>query len=276
MAKKRSTKTTRRSSVRVKNRGIGSNRSWSVLRYVAPIMLMLLLVGGTAFFASSGYRTATASTFFALRDVDVRGTHRVSQDEVKRIVTSSVERLGVWNADLEEIRGRVEKLPYVRYAAVSRSLPSGISVNVTERVPIALIALSSGNYLVDEEGTILSRADGMDEFPFTLTGWDESKTEKAIPENLTRLRIYRKMVEEWQQFDLAKRVREVNLRNTREPIAVVDEKGRSIPVTVSKDKLAGSLKAGIEAISGKGEKIRAVDSSGVVPVIQYADLQSKQ
>ncbi len=244
----------------------------TVGRYVLPLIIICVLLGLLAFLGLSGYATATASDFFGLRNIDIRGTERSSAEDIRRLVASSVEKPGVWNADLGDIRTKVEKFPFVKSASVSRVLPSGIRVNVTERIPAAVVQIGSGKYLVDVEGALLVavKADEKD-FPFVLHGWDESKTEKAIPDNLARLKVYKKMLDEWRQFDLATRVKEVNISNPREPIAVVEDSGRSIAVTLAKDSLGKSLKTAIEALSGKGAKIRSIDAGGIYPVINYIE-----
>jgi hypothetical protein len=178
----------------------------------------------------------------------------------------------VWNADLADIRAKVEKFPFVKAASVSRVLPASIRVNVTERLPAAIVHLSSGDYLMDAEGAILSAATANDkDIPFVLYGWDESKTEKAMPDNLARLKLYRKMVEEWKQFDLASHVRQVNVANVREPVAVIEDSGRTIPVALGRENIGKSLKMAVEAVSGKGAKIKSVDAGGLYPVLQYLD-----
>jgi len=124
---------------------------------------------------------------------------------------------------------------------------------------------------VDADGTILAAANEKDktQFPFALLGWDEAKTEKAATENVTRLKVYKKMVDEWQQFSLAERVRQVNLSNPREPVAVVEDSGNRVSITLARDSLGKSLKTALEVLSGKGAKIRSVDVEGASPVIQY-------
>jgi len=278
MPKKR--KTTARSSassVKLKGskaatRARGQAVKRTVGRFVLPLIVVGILVGCLVFLGLSGYDTATASGFFGLRNIDIRGTQRSSAEDIRRVVVSSVEKPGVWNADLADIRTKVEKFPFVKSAAVSRVLPAGIRVNVTERVPAAVVQLSSGKYLVDVEGALLVavKSDQKD-FPIILHGWDESKTEKAIPDNVARLKVYKKMMDEWRQFDLASRVKEVNIANPREPVAVVEDSGRSIAVTLAKDQLGKSLKTAIEALSGKGAKIKSVDAGGVFPVINYIE-----
>lgn len=278
MPKKKKTRTKAvASSVRLKGRRASSRaRSKAVShtfgRIVLPLIVISILLGCVVFLGLSGYKTATASDFFGLRNIEIRGTERTSPEDIRRIVATTVEKPGVWNADLADIRTKVEKFPFVKAAAVSRVLPAGIRVNVTERIPAAVIHISSGNFLVDGEGTILAavKTDEKD-FPFILNGWDETKTEKAIPDNLARLKLYKKMLDEWRQFDLASRVKEVNLANPREPVAVVEDSGRSIEVTVAKDDLGKSLKTAIEAVSGKGAKVKSVDAGGIYPVIQYLE-----
>jgi cell division septal protein FtsQ len=278
MSKKRKTITkAKAASVRVKGRGLstrsGSKRgSRSFGRFVLPMMIFAILSGGVLFMVFSGYQTATASAFFGLRNIDIRGSERTSKEEISRIILASVEKPGVWNADLSEIRTKIEKFPFVKSAAVSRTLPAGIRVNVIERVPAAVVHLSSGNYLVDGEGTLLTVVKSSEkEFPFILKGWDESKTEKAVPDNLARLKVYRKMLDEWKQFDLTTRVKEVNLANSREPVAIVEDSGRAIAVTLAKDNFGKSLKTAIEALTGKGAKVKSVDAGGVYPVINYVE-----
>jgi len=278
MPKKRKTSTkTKASSVKLKRTSSATRaRNTAVKRtfgrFVLPLVIICLLLGGLAFLGFSGYRTATASEFFSLKNIDVRGTERTSPEDIRRVVAAAAEKPGVWNADLSDIRAKIEKFSFVKSAAVSMILPAGIRVNVTERVPAAIVHLTSGNFLVDGDGVILAAATANDkDIPFVLQGWDESKTEKAMPDNLTRLKLYKKMLDEWKQFDLVSRVKEVNLANPREPVAVVEDSGRSIAVTLAKDDLGKSLKLAIEAVSGKGAKVKSVDAEGNYPVLQYLD-----
>jgi len=180
----------------------------------------------------------------------------------------------VWNADLADLRQKIEKFPFIKSAAVSRNLPAGIRVNIVERVPAAVVDLSSGKYLVDVEGTVLTAVKTNEkDFPIVLQGWDESKTEKAGPDNVARLKVYKKMLDEWNQFDLTKRVKEVNLANPRAPVAMVEDSGHAIAVTLAKDSLGNSLKTALDALTGKGAKVKSVNAGGISPIIQYMDFQ---
>jgi hypothetical protein len=273
MAKKKKSSTRRSaSSVRVKTRSTAKGTQERVTsRLVLPLAISGVMLLALGLFVALGYRTATASEFFKLKSVDVRGNERTSADDIRKVVLGSAGQTGVWNADLGDIRTKIEKFPFVKAAAVSMQLPAGIRVNVTERVPTAIVHLTSGDFLVDIDGTILAAANDKDkqQFPFALLGWDEAKTEKAITDNVTRLKVYKKMVDEWQQFSLVERVKQVNLANPREPVAVVEDSGNKISITLARDSLGKSLKTALEALAGKGAKIKSVDVEGASPVIQY-------
>ncbi|HRA40441.1 MAG TPA: FtsQ-type POTRA domain-containing protein [Pyrinomonadaceae bacterium] len=276
MAKPRKTTTKRKRTtpVRSRSQSVRSLRrnaaSQRFNRLAIPLALSLCLLIGIGFIGLLGYKSATASSFFKVRSVEVNGVERSQSDDIRRIVTSGAEPTGVWHADLAEIRAKIEKLPFVKTAAVSMALPAGIRVNVVERVPVAIVKLAGGDYLVDSEGVVLAPAAKIEaSIPFVLRGWDESKTDKANPDNLARLKLYKKMLDEWKGIGIADRVREVNLADLRDPAAVIEDTGRTIAITVAKDNLAKSLKSAIEAVAGKGEKIRSVNSGGVYPVIEY-------
>ena len=252
--------------------GQGGAAARRFVRFALPLILSGTIVGALVFMGLSGYRTATASDFFGVKSIDIRGTERTPAEDIRRIVAAQAERSGVWNADLSEIRSKIEKFPFVKTAAVSMVLPAGIRVNVIERVPQAIVHLSSGDFLIDGDAMILSAVtQGEKGFPFVIKGWDETKTEKAATENLARLKLYKKMLDEWRQFDLESRVKEVNLADMKEPKAVIEDSGREISIALAKDNLGKSLKTAIEAVAGKGAKVRSVDAAGIYPVIQFLE-----
>ncbi len=242
-------------------------------RLFLPVLISVAMAGGIVFLGLMGYRTVTASEFFDVKRVDIRGVERASRDDIEKVVTMHTERSGAWNADLAEIRARVERLPFVRSAAVSRVLPNGIRISVVERQPQAIVRMSSGDFLVDGEAEILAAA-GKNEgnFPITLKGWDESKTEKSAKDNLQRIKLYQKMLSEWGEFELAKRVKEVNVFSLAEPVATIEDSGKQITVVLGKENFGKNLKAALEAVAGKGERIRSVNAGGLYPVIEYLSL----
>ena len=273
-AKKSTVKRKRTAATRTKSQSVSRMRRNAVTQRVGrvalPLVISLCLLGGIAFIGLMGYQTATASAFFGVKKVEITGVDRSPAEDIRRIVSAGTEKTGVWHADLGEIKAKIEKLPFVKTAAVSMTLPAGIRVNVIERVPQAIVKLGGGEFLVDGEGVILAPvAKAEPNLPFAIRGWDESKTDKAGPDNLARIKLYRKMLDEWKGIGIADRVKEVNLADLRDPAAMIEDSGRSIAVTLKKDDIAKSLKSAIEAVAGKGERVKSVNAGGIYPVIEY-------
>lgn len=273
-AKKSTLKRKRTASTLTKSQSVrGMRRSAATEklgRFAMPLVISMCLLAGIVFLTFMGYQTATASYFFGVRTVDIRGVERAPQEDIRRIVTSNTEKSGVWRADLPVIREKIEKLPFVKSAAVSMSLPAGIRVNVIERVPQAIVRMGGGDYLVDSEGVVLAPAAKTEaSLPFVMRGWDETKSAKAPADNLARIKLYKKMLDEWSGAGIADRVKEIDIGDLRDPSAVIEDSGRPIMVTLARDDLAKSLRSAIEAVAGKGSKVKAVNAGGVYPIIEY-------
>ena len=209
-----------------------------------------------------GYRTVTASAFFDVKKIDVRGANRASRDDIERIARSFTEKAGVWNADLKAIKEEVEKIALIKTAVVSRVLPDGLRVNVIERVPRAVVRMDRGDFWADDDAVILGAVE-KDEArpPFVLRGWDESKNERAAKDNRERVKIYGKMMIEWQDYELARRVTAVNLADLREPQAIVQDSGETVTIILSNENYKNRLKSGLEKIAGRGREVKSIDVS---------------
>ena len=230
---------------------------------IVPLVLCAAIVGCLGVVLFLTYETIAASSFFRLRNVSVNGTDRASAGDIEKIVTANAEKPGVWNADLLAIKQKIENVTFVKTAAVSRRLPSGLNVTVTERVPIAIVRIGGGDFLADGEGVILAPAKAEEkQIPFTMLGWSEEKSEKAAKDNAERLKMYQKMLAEWKDYDLAKRVKQVDISDLREPKATLEDSGMPVTIMLSRDNFGKQLADGIKAIVGKGAMFEGVNLVG--------------
>jgi len=231
--------------------------------FFVPLFLIFCILFCLGFLGFMGYRTVTASEFFDVKKIDVRGTLQASKSDIEKIVSAQTEKSGVWNADLKEIKDKVERLDFVKTAAVSRVLPDGVRVNVVELVPKAVVRLGGADYWTDDESVILAQVEkNEDRPPFALRGWDESKTDKAVKENQLRVKMYQKMLEEWKTFDLAKRVKEVNLTDLDKPKAIIEDSGVNVFIDLGKEDFGKRLQKGIEYIANKGATYEGIELVG--------------
>lgn len=257
---------TRRTAV---NRKKGSG---TLTNFFVPLFFIVGILFCLGFLSFMGYRTATASAFFDVKKIEVRGTNRASKDDIERIVRFYSEKSGVWNADLKAIKNDVEKIALVKTVVVSRVLPDSLRVNVTERVPKAVVRTNTGDFWADDDAIILGEV-GKDEVrpPFVLRGWDEAKDEKSAKDNRERVKIYLKMLIEWQDYELSKRVSAVNLADLREPQAIVQDSGETVTIILANEDYKNRLKSGLEKIAGRGREVKSIDVSSSSERLAFRD-----
>ena len=265
--------TPRKTGTAVKRRRNAASRkqgSSSAANFFVPLVFAVGILFCLAFLLFMGYRTVTASAFFDVKKIDVRGASRVSRDDIEKIVNRQTDKSGVWNADLVTIREDIEKITQIKSAVVSRVLPDGLRINLIEREPRAVVRLGRGDLWADD-GAVLFDPVGKNEErpPFIMTGWDESKTDKAAKDNQERVKIYLKMLDEWQTFDLAKRVSLVNLTDFQAPQVVVQDSGETVTLELAKDNFGKRLQKSLEIIAGRGKEIESVGLNGQKEVLGF-------
>jgi hypothetical protein len=226
--------------------------------------VVLAVVAGLLIFA--GYRAAASASFFQVRSVDVAGTTRVSQDEVKTLVRRAVQPVGVWRADLAALSNEIERLPWVRRAIVSRVLPDGLRVRIIEREQRAVVRTSEGRLVwVDDDAVALGTLQPNDKMPpFFIRGWDESATNEARVENRARVEKYKEMVSEWEKLGLTERVSEVNLIDLTDVRVQLAGNDSQIEVRIGREKFGDRLQRALM-------KLDETHATPVGPYITYVD-----
>lgn len=198
-------------------RSQGGGKLRQALAYFPLIARMTVAVAlGVLLFM--GYRAAANASFFQARRLDVGGVSRANADEIRAVVRRNVAATGVWKADLSSISADLEKLPWVRAAVVSRVLPDGLRVRVTERVQSAVVRTSNGKFIwVDDDAVSLGAMSPADHMPpFFIRGWDETNTDEGHALNRERVQKYLELSRVWETAGLAGRVSEINLGDLRD------------------------------------------------------------
>ena len=189
----------------------------AMLGYV-PAFLKLILAIAAGILVFAGYHAAASASFFQVHKIEIQGTARVSAEEVQAIVRKEVEKTGVWKADLNGMNARLERIPWIRTAVVSRVLPDGIRVRISERVPRAVVRTASGRFRwIDDDAVLLGEMLPTDQIPtFFLRGLNEDDPEGARAENRERVAKFLELQQEWDAAGLSERISEVNLIDIRD------------------------------------------------------------
>ncbi|NOT63050.1 MAG: FtsQ-type POTRA domain-containing protein [Acidobacteria bacterium] len=117
--------------------------AWCVL------VIILITVGATVF------RSLTRSEMFSVKHIDITGNQRTSKEEMLTALREN-SNSGLWQLNLDDIRQKLKKNPWVREVEVKRSLPDRLKVTISEREPWLLVRQESGHVVwVDQDGTIL-------------------------------------------------------------------------------------------------------------------------
>lgn len=210
------------------------------------VAVVILAIIGLAI----GYRAASSAALFQARAVDVIGTSRTSAEEIEGLVRRSVSRTGVWRADLSALSVELGRLPGVRRAVITRVLPDGLRVRITERVPIAVVRTSAGHFVsVDDEGVALGEMQTSDQMPpFFIRGWNEDGTNEARQENSERVEKYQEALREWQTAGVVERVSEISLFDVHDVRAQLAGKDSQIEVRLGGQDLGTRLKEVLEKL----------------------------
>lgn len=259
------TSTGQRPAKRGANESIGS-RFKSLLGYV-PLALRIGVIAIIGLIGFVGYRAAASASFFQVRSVETRGVSRASAEEIKNAVRRDVNETGVWRADLAALSKHLERLPWVRTAVVTRVLPDGIRVRITEREPKAVVRTTAGRFIwVDDDAVYLGEMASTDQMPaFFLRGWNEDNTTASQAENRERVGKFLELQRDWSSQGVSERVSEVNLNDLRDVRVQLAGDDSQIEVRLGSQEQSARLGKALTVLDAQRQTSRG-------PMISYIDL----
>lgn len=135
---------------------------------------------------------------FEVQKLSVSGLKRVEENQVLAKAGFEIGT-NVFRVDLDEIRGQIEQLRWVRHAMVERVLPDQIIIKVIEREPIGLARIRGEIYQFDADAQILDPdPSGASSFP-VLDGL-RPEDRKG---NLAKVETYLKVLEDLGATELS-------------------------------------------------------------------------
>jgi len=130
-------------------------RTWRALAWPAIRYGLVAAVASLAVYR--GVQVSANAHLLQVNRIVVHGNERLSKGEVLAVLSGLRGESLLWT-DLEAWRRRLLSSPWVRDAALRRSLPATVDVVVSERQPIGIGRINGGDmYLVDERGVIIDQ-----------------------------------------------------------------------------------------------------------------------
>ena len=119
--------------------------------------LTVTLTVTACLFALVGYLLLWHTALIAVRGVHVRGTKSVT---AATVLTAAQIRTGSPMAALDTaaVAARIERIPQVASATVSRDWPGTVEISVVERVAAALVPDAAGYAIVDGGGVVFGQS----------------------------------------------------------------------------------------------------------------------
>lgn len=160
--------TTDEQTVTIAGRDFARRRWGQRLRRLRPFLYAALVL----VLAGTGLWLLLYSSVLTVRDVSVAGNRTITSVRVESVARAPMGQQ-LARVDLAAIQARVETIPAVRSASVSRSWPRTVAITVTERTPVAVVDRGAGLQAVDDEGVLFgSYAHQPDDLPLMETAPD--------------------------------------------------------------------------------------------------------
>jgi cell division protein FtsQ len=97
------------------------------------------------------------SRFLVVRSIQVTGTHLVPRAEVLAAARIP-DGLPLIRVNTAAVAVRIERIPQIESAQVSRAWPTGVTISVRERTPVLAVASGRGYQLIDKFGVAVEAA----------------------------------------------------------------------------------------------------------------------
>jgi cell division protein FtsQ len=113
-----------------------------------------------------GFSWGQQTNLFLMTDVMIRGNNNLSDEVCIEIIKPYIGSK-IWSLDLKEISSALESNPFVKAARLSLRFPNTLVIDISERLPIALINIDP-LVLIDSESVILPLVKDVFELPLPI------------------------------------------------------------------------------------------------------------
>lgn len=160
---------------------------------IAKILVLVTAATALGSVLWAAFHYVHTSSRFSVKQVRFIGLKRVDEDDLlDRVSLKADGNTNIFAVDLEDVRNRVERIQWVRYAMVQRVFPDQIIIKVVEREPIGLARIQGQIYDFDRDAAILE-PDKTSQLDFPVL---DGLRANDLEENLKKVGMYSKVIGE--------------------------------------------------------------------------------
>ncbi len=139
---------------------------------------LLLLIGASSFVVLGGIRFLSKIQFFTLKRVDVvASTPHLSKEQIIALAAIPYGA-NLFSVNLEDIATRIKRYSWVKDVQAKRLFPQGLSLQVEEYTPLAILDIGD-LYYVSHEGRIFRKLNDSDDRHYpVVSGFKKEALEK--------------------------------------------------------------------------------------------------
>lgn len=172
----------------------------------------------------------TAAIGFTVDDIVISGRQKTTREDILKALNISRED-NILSLDLNELKQRLEELPWIRNADLRRSyLPNILQIDIRERRVSSIWQLDNKFHPIDTEGNVINA-------PYRPTGPKLLIIGKGAPEHITEL-----LDSITDDKDIYKRIKVANFISGRRWNIILDDVEHGITIKLPEKNVAKAWK----------------------------------
>lgn len=158
---------------------------------LAAFLLLLAILAGVGMqYGAHSWRFTVDSG----DDIAIAGNHNVTRSQIMDVMGGDIGR-NIFFVPLAQRQRQLERIPWVKSAAVMRFLPNRLRVQIQERAPVAFVRIASHISLIDADGVVMDLPVGSHRqysFP-VIVGMGEAE---PLSTRAARMDIYAQLIQD--------------------------------------------------------------------------------
>ena len=225
---------------------------------LAAALMALAILGGFAMqYGAHSWRFTIDSG----DDIALAGNHNVTRSQMMDIMGGDIGR-NIFFVPLAQRQRQLERIPWVKSAAVMRFFPNRLRVQIQERTPVAFVRIGSHISLIDGDGVVMDLPVGgrQSQYSFpVIVGMGEAE---PLSTRAARMDIYAQLVQDLDSggAHYSQDLSEVDLSDPDDVKVMVNDPSGAVLVHLGSNNFLNRYKIYVTHVAQWRQQFRKLDS----------------